>query len=243
MRLGGRTIFICAAGLLIALAGLPGCGGSAGNAAQNVAASSLTSGSASGAPAPSSSCTSSAFMHRTGHLRASQRATLTAALVPADDPDPGLNLDGPRPPEEDQENVLQQEQGQENWASDGINNANENPEASQQGNSLQQESEAVAETEEVELWEDDLKDPDTFGEKACAAIEALSKDAENLDNVDQMCTAIRQAATDATLDAVCGVVQDANSKFEEVFPCNDLDVTQWLLDMLSKLFCPAAPSG
>jgi hypothetical protein len=252
-RLGGHTLFICAAGLSIALAGLPGCGSSAGNAAQNEPAlsssgsasgssSGSASGSALGAPSPSSSCTSSAFMHRTGHVRASQRATLTAALVPADVPDPGLDLDGPRP--EDQENVLQQEQDQDEWASQGINSANDNHQTSQVGNSLQQESDAVAETEEVTLWEDDLDNPDSFGEEACTAIEALKKDAENLDNVDQMCTVIRQEATDAILDDVCGVIQDADSKFEQVFPCNDLDVTQWLLDMLANLFCKtAAPSG
>ena len=230
-RLDGHTLFICAAGLLIALAGLSGCGSSPGNSAQSGPSSSSSS------PSPSPSCSTSAFMHRSSHMRASQQATLTAALVPMPEiPDPDINLNVPRP--EDQENQVQQEQEQEHWANDGINSAHENPKTSQPGNSLLQESDAVAETEEVTLWEDDLTEPDTFGEDVCKDIETLKNDAKHLDDLNQICAdVLQQVSTGTPFGALCAVVQDANNKFDQVFPCNDLQVAQWLVNRLSDVFC------
>lgn len=178
-------------------------------------------------------------------MRASQQPTLIAALVPMPVviPDPDIDLDGPRP--QDQEDQVQQEQDQEQWANDGINSANENPQTSQSGNSLAQESDAVAETEEVTLWKDDLTEPDTFGEAVCENIETLKNDAEHLDNLNQICAdVLQQVSTSTPFGALCGVVQDANNQFNQVFPCNDLQVAQWLVDTLSDVFCKtAAPSG
>jgi hypothetical protein len=183
-------------------------------------------------------------MHRTGHVRVRQQAALTAALVPVYDiPDPDIDLDGPRPT--DQENAIQQEQDQMNWANDGINKASDEPLTSQPGNSLQQESDTVAETEEVTLWTDDLTEPKTFGEDVCQDIDTLQNDAKHLDNLNQVCAAILQVTSTSTpLGAVCGAVQDANTEFDQVFPCNDLQVAQWLVDTLYDVFCiTAAPSG
>ena len=134
---------------------------------------------------------------------------------------------------------------QEHWANDGINSAHENPKTSQPGNSLLQESDAVAETEEVTLWEDDLTEPDTFGEDVCKDIETLKNDAKHLDDLNQICAdVLQQVSTGTPFGALCAVVQDANNKFDQVFPCNDLQVAQWLVNRLSDVFCTtAAPSG
>ena len=230
-RPGGHTIFICVAGILIALAGLSGCGSSTSNSAQN------------GSPSSSPSCSTAASIHRSGHVRAGQPVVLAAALVPmVDIPPPDIDLDGPRPA--DQTNEVEQEQEQDNWANQGLDNADGNPESSQAGNSTQQESDAVAEKEEVTLWTDDLTEPDTFGEQVCEDIESLSSNAENLDNLNQLCSDIQQISTGAASNALCGVILDANNQFDQVFgSCNGLQVTEWLLDTLSKVFCITAPSG
>ena len=235
-RADGHTLFIYAAGLLIALAGAVGLRQFPRQLGPERAHTS--------SPSPSPSCSTSAFMHRSSHMRASQQATLTAALVPMPEiPDPDINLNVPRP--EDQENQVQQEQEQEHWANDGINSAHENPKTSQPGNSLLQESDAVTETEEVTLWEDDLTEPDTFGEDVCKDIETLKNDAKHLDDLNQICAyVLQQVSTGTPFGALCAVVQDANNKFDQVFPCNDLQVAQWLVNKLSDVFCTtAAPSG
>jgi hypothetical protein len=228
---GGLTTFVCAAALLVGLAGLPGCGSPP---AQNVSQSS--------SPSSSPSCQTSGFMHRSGHLRAGQPPALAAALVPMPIPDPDINLDVPRP---------EQEQDQEQWADNGLDNADDNPEqlvgnsAPDSGDNLQQESDAVAEREEVTLWEDDLTDPETFGEDVCRDIENLNKSGENLDNVSQVCSYLQQQSNnEKASNAVCGVIQDANNQFDDAFgACNGLQVTEWLLDTLDQLFCTNVPSG
>jgi hypothetical protein len=238
-RPGAHTILSSAAGLLAVLAGLSACGGSSPSSAQN------------GPPSSSPSCTTSAFVPGIGHSRAAQPAALAAALVPMPVivPEPDINLDVPRPA--DQADPTQQEQAQEQWANDGLDKANENPE-SLLGNSapidtesLQQESDAVSEREDVTLWTDDLASPDTFGTDVCKDIQGLRTGVEDLDNVNQDCSYLQQQSDDpAASNAVCGVIGDASDQFDQAFgSCNGIEVTKWLLDALSKLFCLNVGSG
>jgi hypothetical protein len=242
-RPGGHTIVICAAGLLAVLAGLSACGGSSPSSAQN--------GPPSSSPSSSPSCTTSAFMPGSGHSRAAQPAALAAALVPMPVivPEPDINLDVPRPA--DQADPTQQEQAQEQWANNGLDKANSNPEsllgnsAPIDADSLQQESDAVSEREDVTLWTDDLSSPDTFGTDVCQDIQGLRTGVEDLDNVNQDCSYLQQQSDDtAASNAVCGVIGDASDQFDQAFgSCNGIEVTKWLLDALSKLFCLNVGSG
>lgn len=237
-RPGGHTIVSYAAGLLAILAGLSACGSSP-SLAQN------------GPPSSSPSCTTSGFVPGSTHSRAAQPAALAAALVPMPVivPEPDINLDVPRPA--DQADQTQEEQAQEQWANDGLDKANANPE-SLLGNSvpidtesLQQESDAVSEREDVTLWTDDLTSPDTFGTDVCHDIQGLRTGVEDLDNVDQDCSYLQQQSNDAAAsNAVCGVIGDASDQFDQAFgSCNGIAVTKWLLDALSKLFCLNVGSG
>jgi hypothetical protein len=225
---------------LMALAGLSGCGSSGGSAAQN----GPPSGSYSGAPSPSPSCSTSAFRHRSGHVGVSQQTTVTTALVSVlDIPDPDIGFDELRPA--DQENVIQQDQAQKNWAQEGINEANDDPLTSQPGNSLQEESDAVAEEEEKALWQDDAADPDTFSDYMCENIATLESKLGDLDSLNSYCADILQKfSVSSPFGGLCNAVQDANNQFDLTFPCTSYQVTQWLLDTLSDVFCKtAAPSG
>ena len=78
------------------------------------------------------------------HSRAAQPAALAAALVPMPVivPEPDINLDVPRPA--DQADQTQEEQAQEQWANDGLDKANANPE-SLLGNSVPIDAESLHE--------------------------------------------------------------------------------------------------
>lgn len=252
-RRGRATVFVCAAGLLIGVAGLSGCGSNgSGNSGQNGSQS-----SASSSPSSSPSCATSGFIHRSGLLRVGQQPFLVAAMVPAAIiplPDFDADLDGLRP-------AGDEEQEQEGWAHDGLNNASANPESRVANSSpatetdLGQESDAVAEEEEVNLWTDDLTAQADFGDDVCSDLDGLANNLEQLDSLNasladfsQVCNGYiqqQQSNNDSTAaNDVCMVIQDANNKFEEAFPCNDLQVTEWLVDWLESVFCHTGePSG
>jgi len=204
-------------------------------------------------------------MHRNGQLRAGQLPVLAAALVPSPDiiplPDIDSDLDGLRPADLPAQDDQEQEQEQQNWANDGLGHASENPE-SLVGNSspvtedyLHQESAAVAEEEEVDLWTDELTAEADFDEDVCSDLEGLSNNLEDLDNLNdyltnfsQVCNSyIQQQQTNNDVQAandVCNGIQNANYHFGQAFPCNDLQVTEWLVKWLEAVFCKTAePSG
>jgi hypothetical protein len=196
-------------------------------------------------------------MHRGGQLRARRLPVLAVALVPFPEippPDIDSELDGLRPAGDEQ-------QEQQSWANEGLGNAQTSPE-SLVGNSspvdnetVQQESVAVAEREEVTLWTDDLTAEDDFGDDVCSDLDGLSNNLDALDslngyltNFSQVCNRyIQQQQSNNDVQAsndVCNVIQDAKNQFGGAFPCNDLQVTEWLVDWLESVFCDTGvPSG
>jgi hypothetical protein len=159
-------------------------------------------------------------------------------------PDPDIDLDEPRPADPAQ---------QQDWANTGVENAHDNPVSlpgnslPETGDNLQEESDSVAEREEVTLWTDDLNsDSETFGSDVCRQIQALHDSGENLDNLGQVLSYLQQqSANNPAAAPLAGIVKDANQVYQQAFgPCGqNLQVTQWLLDTLTKLFCLNVPSG
>lgn len=160
-------------------------------------------------------------------------------------PDPDIFLDEPRPVDPAE---------QESWAHTGINNAHDNPVTSpgeslpETQENLQQEADAVAEKEEVTLWTDDLSssDPQTFGEQVCEQIQQLKDLGEKIDNLGDVLDYLQQqSSSNSAAQPLIDIIKDANQQYQQTFGSCDqaLEVTKWLVNALSALFCTSVPSG
>lgn len=243
----GRGILAIAAALIVCLAMLTGCGSTGGGSAGDGSAGGGSGGSGAGGTSDSSSPTPGCFASyvERGALVPAAGITprLTAARAAAPEiPAPDFSIEDPLP-----EGDSQSEQHE--WASEGVQNAEDNPVSPPQGTQqdtqqeLQGESDVVVFVGEEALLKDyrDSSDPD-YRAELCSAIETASSYASKLsgtlNDASTVASYVQQLGTQPA-NELASVLSTAAGPFQQAFgSCSDsLDVAQWLLDVLSGFFC------
>jgi hypothetical protein len=229
------------------LAVLTGCGSTGGGSAGGGSAGGGAAGGGAGEVTDSSSPTPGCFasyVERGAPVPAAGISPrLTAARAAgAFVPPPDFAIEDPLP----EGDSLSQ---QHDWASEGVQKADENPirppQDTQQHTQqeLQGESDVVVFIAEEGLLKDyrDSSDPD-YGAKLCSAIKTasnyLSTLSGTLNDANTVASYVRLLGTQPS-NELASALSTAAGQFQQAFgTCSDnLDVAQWLLDLLSGLFC------
>ncbi len=237
--------------------GSPGSGsGSPGSGSPGSGSGSPGSGSP-GSGSGSPGCFTSAFVHPGPKSPKAPKTVLAAAQLPSPViPDPDVYIDSER----------QADENQQDWANKGIDNARSViAEYQQQGNlgpteqHLQTESKVVVAQEDSTLFKEDLdalgSDP-SFSDQICSALSSLESNVTSyttaLDHLNKALTYLNsieftngtQAPSTLVPKDLANVIQDTYNEFQQTIgSCMDtLDTTQWIIQQIQKLFCPAGLS-
>jgi len=225
------------------------------------ASSSATAPSASGSGGQTQGClTTTSF---TGGDRSSRTAILLARTDdPVSVPD-DIDVSGSRPTDlnqGDQSVWVDQSTHDEQQNKD---NAPAPPPAATAPTTanLDAEGDAIGPVEELALLGDDDTSGDEydFGEEVCEAVEQLIQSGDDLDSVQNVVDDIQQLTpispsgepsgssgspsgngAEAALTALQTILNSAAADFSSVFgPCEPyINVAEWLLDTIQKVFCP-----